>query len=611
MVNPADHLGRDLEAPPAEVAPNSPEADPKGQDRSYLSGIFQLHGTVVLELASDGSLMRLGSAWRAFTGHSVADAIGRELTDFVRNEQSAVVAKRIRDAFETGKAGLTFDFDLKTADKGRRWARLQLLALSEDRSRLLAALCDNSSLSVAAGMSGGLPGHDHLTGLPNRMLFFDRLQSIIGEAWATGAMLTVLSIDLDGFRRVNDKFGHAVGDELLKAVAQRLVRLVRSEDLVARVGNDEFVVVQLGPKSPDDAVQLAQRLGRSLKQRFLLFGRDVAASASVGVALFPWDSSSPEDLVRKSEMALVEAKRIGGGADRFFDSEVEARIARFRWVEEELFRSFELRQFEVHFQPCHDLHTERIVGAEALVRWRHPERGMISPAEFVPIAESCGFIRLLGPWVLRQACRAIRQWEEDGLPSIVVAVNVSAVQFQGDAVRDTVESCLTEFDLRPDRLELELTETAMLDGASPGVRDQLADLSRLGIRLAIDDFGTGYGSLTHLRELPLTKIKIDKRFIQGAVDDPGAAAIVHAVGALGGGLGLSIHAEGIETAEQFALAREAGCTEGQGYYFSPAVPEEEFRALLEQFREAAGPRATASPETGLRGVGPPDSGPGG
>jgi diguanylate cyclase (GGDEF)-like protein/PAS domain S-box-containing protein len=417
--------------------------------------------------------------------------------------------------------------------------------------------------------------HDALTGLPNRVLLRDRLGQALARARREGEAVAVLCLDLDGFKAVNDALGHAAGDRLLEAVAARLAASVREADTVARLGGDEFAVVQAGLAQPEAADALARRLVEALSRPFPLEGgHEAAVGTSVGVALFPADGDGPDGLLRRADLALYRAKAEGRGAHRFFEEAMDARLQARTALERDVRRALAEERFELHYQPQVDLATGRVTGAEALLRWTDPERGPVPPSEFVPLAEETGLIVPLGEWALRAACGEASRWPAP----LRVAVNLSPVQFRKPGLAATVARVLRETGLEASRLELEITEGVLLRDTEATVAE-LRALRALGVRVAMDDFGTGYSSLGYLRRFPFDKIKIDRAFVADLGRSADAAAIVRAVVGLGHGLGMRANAEGVETAEQAAMLKAAGCGEVQGYHFGRPMPAGEFAAL--------------------------------
>jgi diguanylate cyclase (GGDEF)-like protein len=423
--------------------------------------------------------------------------------------------------------------------------------------------------------------HDGLTGLPNRALFLDRLQQALDRSSRDRVLRAVLFVDLDNFKVVNDSLGHKTGDELLTAVAGRLRACLRPADTAARLGGDEFVVLLDGITGVGDANRVAERIAEVLESPIELGERQVVVGASVGIALTADHGIEPDDMLRNADVAMYEAKKAGKGRSKMYDPDMFAQALRRLEMGNDLRRAIEQGELRLHYQPKVRLGTDSITGVEALVRWEHPERGLILPDEFIPLAEETGAIVPLGWWVLREACRRARDWGEQypaALP-LGVSVNVSGKQFQeADLVRG-LAGILQEVGLEPSRLQLEITESAVMADTEYAV-GLLRGLKGLGVKVAVDDFGTGYSSLSFLRRFPLDELKIDKEFVDGLGGSDQDEAIVRLVIDLSHALGLEAVAEGVETAEQLARLREMGCDQAQGYYFWESLPGEDAAALL-------------------------------
>jgi diguanylate cyclase (GGDEF)-like protein/PAS domain S-box-containing protein len=416
--------------------------------------------------------------------------------------------------------------------------------------------------------------HDALTDLPNRVLFQDKME----QALARGGELAVMFLDLDRFKSVNDSLGHPVGDSLLCAVTDRLQRAVPGADTVARLGGDEFAIVH-GNISPTGASELAAHIIDTLIEPFDLHGHQVVIGTSIGIAMAPADGNEPDQLLRNADMALYRAKAAGRGSYHFFQPEMDAQMQDRRKLELDLRKALLADQFELHYQPVVDVESGEVAGLEALLRWHHPERGMVPPDAFIPVAEEIGLIVPLGDWVLKQACRDAVTWPD----KLSVAVNLSAVQFRNPSLALSVVSALGQSGLAASRLELEITETVLLQD-DRAVLDTLHQFRDLGVRICMDDFGTGYSSLSYLRSFPFDKIKIDRSFIRelGKKDD--CVVIIRAVLGLGSSLGMITTAEGVETKEQLDILRAEGCMQVQGYLFSKPKPAAEIPAMLRQIR---------------------------
>ena len=424
--------------------------------------------------------------------------------------------------------------------------------------------------------------HDALTGLPNRVLFSERVEQALAHAGRDRTNFAVLMLDLDRFKSVNDTLGHPVGDELLRAVAARLNACVREVDTVARLGGDEFAIVQAPLDRPEDATVLARRIVEILSAAYEIDGHHVIIGTSIGVSFAPGDGATCAKLLKNADVALYRAKAEGRGIWRFFEPGMDARLQARRALELDLRSALANEEFQLHYQPLYDLRNERIGGFEALLRWFHPVRGMVSPAEFIPIAEEIALIVPLGNWVLRRACREARAWPDH----VKVAVNVSPAQFKGRDLIETVKQALSAAGLPPNRLELEITETVLLADNSATI-ETLHGLRDLGVRISMDDFGTGYSSLSYLRSFPFDKIKIDQSFIRDLATTDDADVIVRAMIGLGENLGMRTTAEGVETETQLTWLREEGCSEAQGYFFSTPRPASGLADLLTKWDRTA------------------------
>ena len=430
-----------------------------------------------------------------------------------------------------------------------------------------------------------LAHHDALTGLPNRELFHQRLEQAISTAQGRGWTVGVMCLDLDYFKNINDTLGHAAGDHLLRCVADRLRSCFRGNDTVARLGGDEFSVVLGNLSKPEVAATLASQLISVVGQPVDYNGQVITTGLSIGIALSSSDGADGETILKNADLALYRSKADGRGTFRFFEAEMDARAQARRALEISLRQAVSRNELEVHYQPQVDIYTDEIVAFEALVRWRHPERGLISPLDFIPLAEETGIIHRLGEWVLRRACIDAAQWPD----SIRISVNVSPAQFRNHDLTQMVADSLKETGFPPHRLELEITESILLKDVEANLKT-LHDLKELGIRIAMDDFGTGYSSLGNLRSFPFDKIKIDRSFVSDIEQNADSAAIVHAILGLGHSLGIATWAEGVETKAQLSYLRREGCSEVQGYYYSKPKPLAEANAMLNR-----GPAQPAPP----------------
>ena len=439
----------------------------------------------------------------------------------------------------------------------------------------LIAAIDITERKRAEARIAHMAHHDALTGLPNRVLLQRRMEEALVGARRDGKRVAALCIDLDNFKSVNDTLGHACGDLLLQRVAERIQRVVREVDTAARLGGDEFAILQANVANPIEVEALARRFLIEIAEPFDIMGHQLSINASVGVALTSDDSNDFERLLERADMALYRAKADGRGTFRFFEPEMDARAQARRQMEMDLRQAMLAGDIQVHYQPLVRIADSEISGFEALVRWRHPERGFIPPGDFIPIAEETGLITALGEYVLRKACADASKWPSP----IKLAVNLSPLQFRTGNLFLTVKHALDQSGFPPNRLELEITETLLLDKVDQ-VLVTLHALRALGVRIAMDDFGTGYSSLSYLRKFPFDKIKIDRSFVSDVQSNTEAQAIVHAIVSLGSCLGMTITAEGIETDAELDFLKATICDEGQGYLFSKAMPQVEILKLL-------------------------------
>ena len=426
--------------------------------------------------------------------------------------------------------------------------------------------------------------HDSLTGLANRVRLNERLEQALTQS-ARGRKVALHHLDLDRFKAVNDTFGHHAGDTLLKIVTSRLCELVRASDTIARMGGDEFVIVQSPISEPSEAKLLAERVIAAISEPFEIDGHQFAVGTSVGIAVSPDDGKDSDTLLRNADLALYRAKEDGRGTFRFFEPGMDEHMQARRAMEQDMREALPAGQFELHYQPVVNLQTSAISGFEALIRWNHPQRGLIPPAAFIPLAEESGFIVPLGEWVIRQASLTAAQWPEH----LHVAVNISASQFHSAGLMQVILGALASSGLQPTRLEIEITETVLLRGKEATLAI-LHQLRALGIRIAMDDFGTGYSSLTYLQSFPFDKIKIDRSFVKDVTENAGSLNIVRAVASLANGMGMTATAEGVETNEQLERITAEGCAEMQGYLFSRPLPARDIeRLFLSRQKADSGP----------------------
>jgi len=490
------------------------------------------------------------------------------------------VDKYCSDLFYKLAQGKIFETILDTADGGS----IQVLYRPLPRGGWVTTLEDISERRRVEQRIMHLAHYDPLTDLPNRALFHEKLKRELDSIEAD-QQLAVFYIDIDEFKSVNDSLGHLIGDELLKAVAASLSRCAGPGDFVARLGGDEFAIVQTAVKTQDDVTDLVARVFDAIRMPYECLGHQVSTDASIGIALAPQHGVDLEQILKNADLAMYAAKSAGRRTYRFFEPDMDAQVRARRILEMDLRQAIAYGGLEVYYQPCVSIHDNRITGCEALLRWRHSERGMISPAEFIPIAEDTGLIDQIGEWVLATACAEAATWPDD----IKLAVNVSPVQFRSGTLALKIVAALAASGLAANRLELEITEAVLIrdDEAALGILHQLR---AIGVRIALDDFGTGYSSLSYLQRFPFDKIKIDRCFVNDIADPDGSSCIVQAVVNIAAARHMTTTAEGVETQQQLELLRALGCAEMQGYLFSPAKPAAEIKQLFQRERAPAAAR---------------------
>jgi diguanylate cyclase (GGDEF)-like protein len=448
-----------------------------------------------------------------------------------------------------------------------------LIVVVQRRQQMLAEAADRRARF--------LTDFDPLTGLPNRRLFQERLEQAIALAGKRGEKVALLSVDLDRFKEINEVLGHTQGDALLKAVAQRLEGAASAADTVGRLSGDNFAVIQVGGAQPTQAQALAERVSDLLARGVDAGGQDIRLGSSIGIAVYPDDGASPDELARNADIAEAEAKRLGGNAFLFFADRHGDEVRRRLGLRQELHRAIERDEFELHYQPQFCCRENRVIGLEALLRWRHPERGLVLPGEFIPAAEESGLIADIGARVLERACAQNREWQEAGMSPLRVWVNISALQFRQRDLADAVGDLLERSRLPPHWLGLEITESTVMENVEAAF-PVMRRLRTLGVEMAIDDFGTGYSNLSQLKRLPLDKLKVDQSFVRDLPNDSNDAAIVRGIIRLGQGINLRVLAEGVETSAQDSFLRAEGCNEVQGHLFGRPLPAGEVIGFLKE-----------------------------
>ena len=545
-------------------------------------------GDAVVSTDISGNITFLNPVAETMTGWSLEEATGRPMAEVFRIV-NATTHEAIPDPMERAvQRNLPGHLPLNCAlvrRDGREIPVEDSVSPIHDRDgRSTGAVIVFRDVSAARAMTQRMAhdaAHDFLTGLPNRLHLKERIGNAIASADRHKHQVALLYLDLDGFKHINDSLGHLIGDKVLQSVAKRLVNCIRAPDTVSRQGGDEFLILLSEVDHPDGSTIVANRILHKLRGAHTIEQRELHVTASIGVSVYPDDGLDAETLIKNADTAMFQAKEDGTQNYRFFTSAMNVRAVERQSIEEDLRHAIERNELELHYQPKVNLHSGEITGAEALLRWTHPIRGPVSPGQFIPVAEDCGLIRLLGAWVLRQACAQARAWADEGLPPITMAVNVSAIQFREDNFLEGVFAILRETGLTPELLELEVTEGVLMKQAE-FTTAILQALREAGIRISVDDFGTGYSSLGYLHRFPLDALKIDQSFVRQIATTPDETTIVSAIISMGQSLRLRVIAEGVETAEQLEFLRAHRCDEAQGYYFSRPVPPEKFAQLLRE-----------------------------
>jgi len=522
----------------------------------------------------------VNSAAEAQTGYSREELLKMDFWEVIHPTYRTLVKKRGLARQRGEQVPAQYEVKLLTKNGEERWVDFMAATIEfEGKPAVLGTAFDITERKAAEETIKHLAYHDGLTGLPNRTLFEDRLTVTLAQARRKRRIAAVMFLDLDRFKVVNDTVGHAMGDSLLQSVAERLKGLVREGDTVARVGGDEFTVLLPEVGQVEDAVEVADRILETLRQPWRLNGHEFHITTSIGIAMCPGDGEDAESLLRNADTAMYRAKDRGRDNYKLYAPAMNSKIAERLALENSLRHALERGEFVVHYQPQVNIETGRIVGVEALVRWQHPERGLVSPAEFIPVAEETGLIVPLGAWVLRTACAQNRAWQDAGLPPMRMAVNLSARQFQRHDLLETVAAALAGTGLSPQYLQLEITEGVAMQDMDLTLAI-LRELREAGVQISIDDFGTGHSSLSYLKRFPIDVVKIDQSFVQDLTVDPNDAAIASTIIVMAHALNLKVIAEGVETAEQLAFLRERDCDEMQGFLFSRPAPAPELDQML-------------------------------
>jgi diguanylate cyclase (GGDEF)-like protein/PAS domain S-box-containing protein len=543
-------------------------------------------GDAVISTDITGNVTFLNQVAETMTGWSSAEALGHSFSEVfqITDSTSPEHARNpIALAMQENKTvGLAAGSILTRRDGHQTAIEDSTAPIHDRRGQVTGAVIVFHDVSQAHAMSqrmSHLAHHDFLTDLPNRLLFNDRLAQAMSAARRHDEQLAVLFVDVDRFKHVNDSLGHAIGDQLLLSIAERLAAGVRGSDTVSRQGGDEFVILLSTIAHAEDAAVSAIKILTALSTPHRIKEHELQITLSIGIAVYPDDGGDAESLVKHADVAMLNAKNNGRNNYQFFRSDMNEHALERQSLESGLRRALDGREFVLYFQPKMDLETEAVTGVEALVRWRQPGRGIVLPEKFMPIAEQCGYIVPIGRWVLREACRQAKSWQDTDLVPTPVAINVSAVELRSRGFVPGVRAVLKETGLNPRYLEFELTETALMQDPTATIA-VLHALKDMGVRLTLDDFGTGYSSLSYLKRFPLDALKIDKSFVRGLCTNAGDASIVSAVINMGKSFGLKVIAEGVETRAQFLRLKAQQCAEGQGFYFNEPIAADEFAKLL-------------------------------
>jgi diguanylate cyclase (GGDEF)-like protein/PAS domain S-box-containing protein len=555
-----------------------------------LSSHFENTPLAVIEWDQGFAVRRWSPQAEKIFGWSESELLGRRHDDwkFVvegDREQAGAVIHRLTALGEPRATSLHRNY---RKDGRIIWCEWYNSSLRDDAGNIVSILSlaqDVTSRVLAEERLVHQATHDSLTGLPNRSMLQDRLRLAISRARRSGHRIAAMFIDLDRFKDVNDTLGHRIGDELLREMATRLGRVVREVDLLVRLSGDEFMIVLEEVTDLESPHVVAAKLLAEIRQPTRIEGHDIHISGSVGISLFPDDAEDVESLLKNADLAMYRAKELGKNAFQVFSADLAERGSTMRLLENALRSAVVRHEFELYFQPKVAVRTGRITGAEALLRWHHPTRGLVMPGEFMPLAEDTGLIHEIGGWVIDAACAQIHQWHLDGHRDLHLAVNLAAGQFRASQLAARIRQRIKQVGCDPRALELEITETGMLRDPE-GVGQTLSELREIGLRVAIDDFGTGYSSLSHLKRFPIDTLKIDKTFVADILTDSGDTAIVTAVIALARALEIEVVAEGVESDAQLALLTKLGCDAYQGYLFSRPLPAAEFKDMLERNRKS-------------------------
>jgi diguanylate cyclase (GGDEF)-like protein len=545
------------------------EVAERKESEARFRSIFEHAGAGMCTFTPEGAFIQTNPSFSNFVGYSAEHLQKKSILDIIHPEDAESLLDLLKDA-GNGK--------LRPPDTDRKGDLNYAISLVQDitgRKKAEQALQSNEKRLQY------LSHHDPLTQLPNRALFYEYLQRVMVESRRRKKMAAVIFMDLDHFKKVNDTLGHETGDLLLRAVSKKLLKTIRESDMVARLGGDEFVAILENLSDAETVRMIAERILRAMSRSFRIMGHELFISTSLGISLFPANGEDVQSLLRAADLANYQAKASGRENYKFYSPDMDLRFESKYFLERDLRQALGQKQFQLHYQPQMDIQAGRMAGAEALLRWEHPKLGMVSPAEFIPLAEESGLITAIGEWVLQTACAQSVRWLKDGFPPITIAVNISPRQFLEHDFIEKVERIIQKTGIDPNLLELEITEGMIMENLESAII-LMEKLTGIGVKIAIDDFGTGYSSLRYLKNFPVSKLKIDRSFICDIIHSPGDVAIVSSIISLAENMDIKVVAEGVENQEQVNLLRDKECFLIQGFFFSQPLSVEDFSKLQKQ-----------------------------
>lgn len=542
--------------------------------------VFVNSNEAIVITDQENNIIQINNTFTEITGYALEDVVGKNPRVLKSGKNDPDFYRAMWDTLlRTGHWQGEVTDRRKNGEIYQKWLSINLVRGEKGEiTNYIGLFSDLTERKASYARIQRLAHFDALTNLPNRALLNDHLDLCIAQAKRNQTRLAIIFLDLDRFKKVNDSLGHHAGDLLLQAVAERLKDCVRETDTVARLGGDEFVILLSSISEPNDAARVAQKVVDSIANPFTLDGSEASIGTSIGIGIYPDNGLDHAALIKNADAAMYHAKENGRNNFQFFSSAMNEHAFERLSLENDLRRALKRDELFLHYQPQIDVQTGKVVGVEALIRWQHPEQGLIPPNQFIPLAEECGLIAPIGDWVVKTACAQNKAWQEEGLPAIVVAVNISAQHFQQKNFKELIAKTLADTNLAPAFLELEITESAIMDNAE-SMLEMLHSLKEMGVLLAIDDFGTGYSSLSYLKDFPIDKLKIDRSFVQNITSDSGSNVIAKTIINMGHSLNLKVIAEGVETPEQLASLRELLCDEIQGYHFSRPISAQDFVAF--------------------------------